>query len=106
MVQVQSSSEVTSDRVVSNRWEQRKLFGDLMLPDICLQLRSSIRGDCDLYYPTDFLRQVAAFLKDRVLVWTPCTDVMDASILAMTHYTIELLFDEIRERSSIGEQGR
>ena len=98
MVQVRSSSEVTSEEIVSNRWEQKKLFDDLHITEICLRIRSSIRGDLDIKYSTKFLNRAIGVLRDRVRVWTPCTDVMDANILAMVHYTIELIHDELMER--------
>lgn len=98
MVQVQSSSEVTSEDLINSRWLQRKLFGDLLITEICLRLRSSIRGDLDSAYHSDFLDKTLHFLRDRIRVWTPCTDAMDANILAMVHYTIELIHDELVER--------
>jgi hypothetical protein len=82
-----------------NRQKQTDLFGEnVTLPAICLDIRATITGASDVYYSTSKMEQIKSFLLDRVLIWTPCADVIDASILAMVHYTIELVHDELVER--------
>lgn len=90
-------------RLIANRDKQRALFGmEAMLPDICLHIRMSVNGSADPY-ETDFLKESEAFLRDKVAIWIPGFDAIDALVLAMVHITIDLIGEELEHRSKSEE---
>jgi hypothetical protein len=73
------------------------------LPEMCLGLRSSVRGDGDAW-SSAFLGDVVSMLRERVRTWDTSDDPIDSCVLSMTRLAIDLGASELAKREREGSR--
>jgi hypothetical protein len=90
------------DRQEAIEWQQRlfpsmKASGlalPMMLPEICLALRSGVNGSADEWAP-EHVVEVVAMLKARLETWAPSLNPRDARVDAAVWALIEAVIEEV-----------
>lgn len=72
-----------------------------MLPEICIMLRASIRGDSDPW-PREQLQEVQAMIEARIRTWASPQDAIDGAVTTMMGAALILIEKELRERTARG----
>lgn len=72
-----------------------------MLPEICIMLRASIRGDSDPW-PREQLQEVQAMIEARLRTWASPQDAIDGAVTTMMGAALLLIEKELRERAARG----